>query len=220
MRSLLILLLLSGTASAHIALTYPPPRTADQKTGPCGATGSRRGNKITTFAPGATITVEWDETVDHPGHYRIAFDDNGDDVFVNPNNPGDNFAFTLKEPIADKVGGHYTQTIALPSKPCTNCTLQLMQVMTTAVPYNSFYYQCADIAIGEGGGTGADPDPEPDGDAAGCSTHAGGGGPLVLGLLAMLGLARQRLARRRVLHRRLRVGADLAGVEIHAVVGE
>jgi len=24
---------------------------------------------------GATITIEWDETTDHPGHYRISFDD-------------------------------------------------------------------------------------------------------------------------------------------------
>jgi hypothetical protein len=196
MRSLLILLLLSGTASAHIALTYPQPRTVDQKSGPCGATGSRRGNKVTTFAPGATITVEWDETTDHPGHYRIAFDDSGDDVFVNPNNPGDNFAFTLKEPIADKVGGHYRQTITLPSKPCTSCTLQLMQIMTTAVPYNSFYYQCADIVIGEGGGSGVDPDPDPDPDAAGCSTHSGGGAGALVLVLAIGLLARGSRTRR------------------------
>jgi len=197
MRPLLILLLLSGTASAHIALTYPSPRTVDQKAGPCGATGSTRGKKVTTFAPGATITVEWDETVDHPGHFRIAFDDDGDDVFVNPNNPNDNFAFTLKEPIADKVGGHYTQAVTLPSKPCTRCTLQLMQVMTTAVPYNSFYYQCADIAIGQGGDPDPGPDPEPDPDGAGCATHSGGAGALVLmlGVLACASRARRHRTR-------------------------
>ena len=184
-RTLLVLLLLSGTASAHITMTAPPPRTLDNKAGPCGAAGSKRGTRVTTFAPGATITVEWDETVDHPGHYRIAFDNDGDDVFVNPNNPNDNFAFTLMEPIPDKAGGHYTQQITLPTAPCSNCTLQLMQIMTTQVPYNSFYYQCADIAIGEGGG-----DPggvEPPADSGGCSTGSGGGaGALVMlaGLIA------------------------------------
>jgi hypothetical protein len=167
-------------------MTSPPPRTLDNKAGPCGAAGSRRGTHVTTFAPGATITVEWDETVDHPGHYRIAFDNDGDDVFVNPNNPNDNFAFTLMEPIADKVGGHYTQQITLPTAPCANCTLQLMQIMTTQVPYDSFYYQCADIAIAVGGGSGggsATP-----GDDGGCSTGSGGGaGALVIlaGLIAL-----------------------------------
>jgi hypothetical protein len=188
MRSLLILLLMSGTASAHIALTYPPPRTADQKSGPCGATGSKRSKTVTTFAPGATIAVEWDETIDHPGHFRIAFDDDGDDVFVNPNNPSDNFAFTLKEPIADKVGGHYTQTVTLPNKPCTNCTLQLMQIMTTAVPYNSFYYQCADIVLGEDSDPGVDPAVQ-----GGCSTGAGSG----IGALVLLAALLARSARTR-----------------------
>src|SRR5258706_15682682 len=92
---LAVVLLGTSTASAHIAMTYPAPRTSALKTGPCGAAGSTRGTTVTTFDPGQTITVEWDETVAHPGHYRIAFDDNGDDVFKNPNHPNDNFPFTL-----------------------------------------------------------------------------------------------------------------------------
>jgi hypothetical protein len=191
MRTLVVLLLLSGTASAHITMTSPSPRTLDNKVGPCGAAGSTRGSTVKTFAPGATITVEWDETVDHPGHYRIAFDDDGDDVFVNPNNPNDNFPFTLMEPIADKEGGHYTQAITLPTTPCANCTLQLMQIMTTDVPYNSFYYQCADIAIAEGGDPGGPPVARVDG---GCSTGSGGGaGALVI--LAVLVARRARTER-------------------------
>ena len=66
---------------------------------------------------------------------------------TNPNNPDDNFPTTMVEPIADKSGGHYSQSITLPTTPCENCTLQLIQVMTTSVPYNSFYFQCADIRI-------------------------------------------------------------------------
>ncbi|MCW5808206.1 MAG: lytic polysaccharide monooxygenase, partial [Deltaproteobacteria bacterium] len=167
------LIFASTPAAAHIALRYPPPRTTEQKAGPCGSTGSTRGATVTTFTPGQKITVEWDETVDHPGHYRIAFDDDGNDVFVNPNNPNDNFPSTLVEPIADKTGGHYTQEVTLPNITCDNCTLQLMQIMTTQVPYNSFYYQCADITLagdtGGGGGGGDNNDPV-DG---GCST----GGP-------------------------------------------
>jgi hypothetical protein len=197
--SLLAVVAVQGTASAHVTLTSPPPRTLDNKAGPCGAAGSQRGTRVTTFAPGATITVEWDETIDHPGHYRIAFDDDGDDVFVNPNNPNDNFAFTLKEPIPDKVGGHYTQQITLPTTPCASCTLQLMQIMTTQVPYNSFYYQCADISIG-GPGDPVDPgEPTSSGDGGGCSAGSGGsgGGPAALVILASVIARRSRRVRAR-----------------------
>jgi hypothetical protein len=190
MRTFLALVLLSGTASAHITMTSPAPRTTENKTGPCGGS-STRGTNVTTFAPGEKITVEWDETVDHPGHYRIAFDNDGQDVFVNPNNPNDNFAFTLMEPIADKVGGHYTQQITLPTTPCSNCTLQLMQIMTTVVPYNSFYYQCADITIGDGGGSGSDAGGGVDG--GGCSTGAGAGAAI---LVALAGVVARRRPRR------------------------
>jgi len=181
-------LVLSGTASAHIAMTSPATRGSAQKAGPCGASGSVRGSNVTQFAPGETVMIEWDETVDHPGHYRIAFDDDGND-FTNPNNPDDNFPSTMVEPIADKSGGHYTQQITLPTTPCENCTLQLIQVMTTQVPYNSFYFQCADIRIGDGGGgdagtTGGDT-------SGGCSTGGSGAG-LGIALLGLIALRRRR----------------------------
>ncbi|MBS1123398.1 MAG: hypothetical protein H6Q90_5626 [Deltaproteobacteria bacterium] len=182
-----VLLVTTATAQAHIALTFPPPRIADQKEGPCGKVGSTRGTTVTAFQPGETITVEWNETVDHPGHYRIAFDDAGNDAFQNPNNPNDNFPSTMVEPIADKAGGHYTQQVTLPTEPCTDCTLQLMQIMTTTVPYNSFYYQCADITIGG--------DAPPPGDVdGGCSAGAGAGPGLLVVVLGALARRRRRCA--------------------------
>lgn len=193
MRTLLVLVLLSGTASAHITMTSPTPRTTDNKAGPCGAAGSTRGSHVATFAPGETITVEWDETIDHPGHYRIAFDNDGDDVFINPSTPDDNYPFTLMEPIPDKDGGHYTQAITLPTTLCNNCTLQLMQIMTTDVPYNSFYYQCADITIAEGGGSGSD-GAGGGGTSGGCSTSSGSGAGAIV-LFAGLFVRRRRQAR-------------------------
>ncbi len=183
-----------ATVAAHIALKVPTTRTAEQKAGPCGTAGSVRGANVTTYAPGETITVEWDETVDHPGHYRIAFDEDGNN-FQNPNNPGDAFPGTMVEPIVDKSGGHYTQQITLPNTPCDNCTIQLVQVMTTQVPYNSFYYQCADIKIagtplgGDTNGGGGDT-------SGGCSSTSGNGlgfALLCLGLVA----ARTRKSLRR-----------------------
>jgi MYXO-CTERM domain-containing protein len=184
--------LIGGTASAHISLTSPAPRTADQKAGPCGVSGSVRGSNVTSFAPGETITVTWKETVEHPGHYRISIDMDGNE-FTNPNNPNDAFPETMVEPIADRVvnssNNTYSQEVTLPMQTCENCTLQLVQVMTTSVPYNSFYFQCADIRIGEGGDP-VDPPPPEDGVDSGCSTGGGAG-------LAMLGVVLAFARRRR-----------------------
>lgn len=174
------LLVTASPAAAHIALRSPAPRTTEQKTGPCGAAGSTRGTKVTRYQPGETITVEWDETVDHPGHFPISFDSDGNE-FTNPMFATDNYPETLVEPIADKTGGHYTQQVTLPSTPCTNCTLQLMQIMTTTEPYNSFYYQCADITLS----TDAPP-PDTGGDGGGCSTTRDTGFAMVLGVGLLL----------------------------------
>jgi MYXO-CTERM domain-containing protein len=181
----------SATASAHIEMKFPTPRTTDQKIGPCGPSTSTRGTKVSTFRPGETITVEWDETVDHPGHYRIAFDDDGSDVFQDPKRPDDKFPSTLADQIVDRSGGHYSQQITLPNITCSNCTLQLVQVMTTAVPYNSFYYQCADLVLAGDTEPMPSPSPEPSG---GC---AAGGAPGLGAGLAALALALHRRRRRR-----------------------
>jgi MYXO-CTERM domain-containing protein len=190
LRTLVVLpalaLCLSSTAQAHIELVSPAPRTLDQKAGPCGAAGSVRG-PAQTFQPGETITVEWDETVDHPGHYRLSFDLDGND-FQNPNQPDDNYPETLVDQITDKSGGSYSQEITFPDQECDNCTLQLMQIMTTNVPYNSFYFACSDIVLsngapgspdagggGGGGGGGGDGGGDADG-GCGCSSSGNSAG--------------------------------------------
>lgn len=176
--AVLAILLVPALANAHIQLRTPAARTTAQKAGPCGAAGAARGTNVTTYQPGETITLEWDETVDHPGHFRVAFDSDGDDAFINPMRATDNFSFTLMEPIADKVGGRYTQQITLPTTPCANCTLQLMQVMQVNEPYNSFYWQCADIVI-------AGDEPQPEDTSGGCQTSRGAGFGVALALLLL-----------------------------------
>lgn len=186
------LLAYTATAYAHIAMTSPAPRSSAQKEGPCGAAGSVRGTNVATFRPGETITVEWDETVGHIGHYRIAFDDDGSDSFRNPSQPNDNFPQTLVDQITDRDGmTHYTQQVTLPNMSCTNCTLQLIQVMTTLVPYNSFYFQCADLVLSV---DAPDPGPGPSGADGGCAAGSSSGS-LAAGLAALglvLGLRRRR----------------------------
>lgn len=161
----MILLITASRAFAHIELDFPVERTPDnsddQKDGPCGGAGSVRSANVTTYLPGQTITVQWRETIDHNGHYRLAFDADGQD-FVNPpdevNNSGpfDTNGNMIVDLIPD-VGGAipsggrlYQQSFTLPDVECTTCTLQLIQLMSDNPgfdPLTDLYYQCADIEL-------------------------------------------------------------------------
>jgi Lytic polysaccharide mono-oxygenase, cellulose-degrading len=211
------LALLPGAALAHVQLESPLQREAAQKQGPCGSSGSGRSDNVCTYRPGATITVTWDETIEHPGHFRISFDQDGDDDFVVPTGYDDvgPYQGVLVDDIADRDvrGGDpgYSQEIQLPDVECDSCTLQLIQVMTDKPPYGNgddIYYQCADIVLSASapadpaaacstGGGGADDDGGPAdeaGEESGCAM-AGSGGPLAW-LLPLLLAALALRARR------------------------
>jgi hypothetical protein len=225
-------LLVPSLASAHIHLTYPLSRTDNalgdpQKDEHCGTlTWDRAANasRVQTFAPGATITVLWSETINHQGWYRIAFQPNGEVFGIPPastgpngaggasNYPtanqegpdGNNNSIVLKDRIPD---GTTSMQITLPNMECTNCTLQLIQVMTdtaTYEPATDIYFNCSDIVLSAGapdagvptvvdGGPTIGPDAGPGGNpevSGGCSTGAGSSG-LVLAF-ALVGLRRRR----------------------------
>jgi hypothetical protein len=227
-------------AAAHIAMTYPPRRTNEQKEEHCGLATAPRAN-VTTFLPGQTITVTWNEVIGHPGWYRISFQPDGDIFEIPPasdgpygdGTPGGNFptenltgmtdpatgSMILLDRIADNPGnGPYSQDITLPDIECTNCTLQLIQVMTSAHgPYNEpggndIYFQCADMILSAtlpdaapsqpdaapgtpDGGVGQDAGNPASGNGGGCCSVAGGPSG-ILTALAMVGLLRRRRSRR------------------------
>lgn len=177
-------------AAAHVRLEYPTPRYPaptgfdlgnDLKDAPCGVAGDSRTTdpeRISTFQAGETITVRFRETIGHPGHYRIAFDDDGQDDLVDPAGYDDivdpPVLPILLDNIEDKDGtGTYEVEITLPNTPCDNCTLQLIQVMTDKPPYeigdDDVYHQCADIVL-TGPGSGGS------GNAGGSSNAGGSGG--------------------------------------------
>jgi len=223
-----IMALFPAQARAHLSLTSPTSRYGPDvlKTGPCGKPGGERSENVTYYEPGETIEVRWNEYVDHPGHYRIAFDDDGDDDFIDP--PLDHFVnppsmmgpysndTVLLDGITDMGPGQrdYMATVTLPDVTCDNCTLQVIQVMTDkdpfTIPGDDIYYQCADLVL-RSGGTPPDAGTNPGTDAgtnrdAGTDTGAvtGGGCSAVPGAEAGLGmmplfliLAAWRLARRR-----------------------
>lgn len=201
-----------ASAHAHIQLSFPLQRYTDQKSGPCGrALNDGRGETVNVFTPGQTITVTWTETVNHPGHFRIAFDADGQDAFYDP--PTEDTCDTdmpiLADCIADTPGGGESSfDITLPNIECENCTLQVIQVMTDKPPFgdgNDMYYQCADLALRAGPGgvdggpdqpdagvepdAGPGPDPEPD---DGCQTSTPPSPATILLVLGMIALLRRR----------------------------
>jgi hypothetical protein len=170
----------ASLASAHVRLVYPTPRypsptgmddSSNIKGPPCGpqsgGTRTTDMSRITVLEPGATIMVQFNETINHPGFFRISFDDDGQDAFVAPTMRSqiDTAApFTLPvllDNIPDHAAGAYTAMVTLPNVECERCTLQLIQVMvnSTAMSWGAgydedIYFTCADIVLHRGGGGG------------------------------------------------------------------
>lgn len=144
---------LAEPALAHIELLSPTSRENEQKEGPCGREGSTRGNAVTTVRSGSVLRVTWRESVNHPSHFRISFDDDGDDDFVDPASAEDRFTndTVLIDGISDEAGGTFSADVTLPDIECDHCTLQLIQVMYDKAPYvvgtNDLYYRCADLTL-------------------------------------------------------------------------
>ena len=173
-------LLMTASAQAHVKMLKPTPWIVEsdglaggnpQKAGPCGPGASDRPmltNAITTFKAGETITVQWTETVGHPGYYRIALAENRADLkdptvpFTSqnqcnvdhkkiPTGAHDNVladGIMIQEPNGPARPGYpnFSFQVKLPDKPCEKCTLQLIQFME-AHPPSCIYYHCADIKI-------------------------------------------------------------------------
>src|SRR5690606_29542557 len=79
----------TGSAPAHSSVDMSDTRQSrygpgEIKGAPCGRPDGERGENVYTYAPGQTIDLSWVEYVGHPGYYRIAFDNDGDDDFENP----------------------------------------------------------------------------------------------------------------------------------------
>lgn len=156
-------------AHARIKVTgalVPRSNDAGIKTGPCG--GLPRLAQPATYAPGSTITVTWEETINHPGRYEFYF------------SPANDQNFQLLATINDNQDGgglphQYTANITLPNVQCNACTLQMIQVMTENPAAPSLYFSCADIRLQAGAPTptpvpGPTPAPSP-GPAPNCKTH-------------------------------------------------
>ena len=145
---LFIIFSLNQSLYAHSRWTLngnltPRSTSAGIKTGPCGGLPRLAISKY--FQSGSTITVQWEEVIDHPGRFEIYFSPANDVNFV-----------LLKTVIDVQNGGLNSVNITLPNVTCTACTLQLIQVMTEDPANPTLYYSCADIQMS---GTATAPNP-------------------------------------------------------------
>ncbi len=155
--ALLFALALPEYASSHARLrngvVIPRSTNPGLKTAPCG--GVARTATSAQLVAGQTITVTWEETIQHPGRFEFYFSPAGDANFV------------LLKSVPDTQDGtndlphQYSTTITLPSTPCTACTLQMIQVMTENPAAPSLYFSCADIQILSATGPTPVPTPTP-----------------------------------------------------------
>lgn len=166
-------------ADAHFTLLEPASWLIEnklgdpQKMGPCGGTSADAGmpsNAIGQVKGGQKLKIKVQETVYHPGHYRIALAVNSrselppdPDVVTRDSDRGPrSVSAAIQNPtkppvLVDGLWAHTARTtepfeteIELPNINCKKCTLQVIQFMAehgknTDGDYS--YHHCADLQI-------------------------------------------------------------------------
>src|SRR5262245_32375307 len=177
-----VLAMLAQSASAHFKLVEPASwliesdRGDPQKTGPCGGSNTDWGKPsyaLTKVTGGQTLHLKVQETIYHPGHYRVALAVNSPTEL--PPDPetttrdGErgpiSVSAKIQEPpqipvIADGLFVHSTRPngqmapfeadVQLPNITCRKCTLQVVQFMVEHAfnnPGGYSYHHCAELQI-------------------------------------------------------------------------
>jgi hypothetical protein len=176
---------LPAAVQAHFKLIEPASwivedqRGDPQKQAPCGGDAKQQtaSNTIDKAVGGSKIHLKVQETIFHPGHYRVALAINSREEL--PTDPMTIERMTERGPqsvwaaiqspvqapiIADGLFQHYDRPVAttpptplafetdvtLPNVTCAKCTLQIIQFMANHgynMPGGYSYHHCADIAI-------------------------------------------------------------------------
>jgi hypothetical protein len=171
-------LLVAPTVSAHFKLLAPASwihedmRGDPQKLGPCGGTNNDPGTPsgaVTEVKGGGRLTIAVDETIFHPGHYRIALARSMDqlppdpevtmkDTERGPRSASAKIETNPQPPIlVDGLWAHterptapYGMYLEVPNINCEGCVLQIIQFMADhpGVREGGFsYHHCAILNI-------------------------------------------------------------------------
>jgi hypothetical protein len=177
---------LSATADAHFVLVQPAPmivqnRLGDpQKIAPCGGVSANPGrgtppnpgtptNAVTNLTGGQMLHVLVQETVFHPGHYRIALARTKEQLPPDPvvttrdsdRGPWSVSAAIQNPPVAPVIAdalfahterpmGLHEADIVVPNFTCQNCVMQVIQFMAEHAknPDGDYsYHHCATVNI-------------------------------------------------------------------------
>lgn len=175
---LLALALLMPAAEAHFKLLAPQSWLIEndlgdpQKAGPCGGTSANPGmpsNAVSKIQGGQKLHLKLQETVYHPGHYRVALAASRAELPQDPDavtkesarGPQSVSAPIEKEPkapvLADGLFVHTAKSvdafetdIDIPNINCEKCTLQIVEFMAEHGLNRDggyFYHHCADVRI-------------------------------------------------------------------------
>jgi hypothetical protein len=166
-------------AGAHFRLLEPQGWLVEnnlgdpQKMGPCGGTSTDAGmptNAVARLKGGQMLHIKVQETIFHPGHYRVALAVNSRDEL--PPDPDvktrdtDKGPWSVSSPIASQpnipvlADGLFVHTtrqtspfetdVQLPNISCDKCTLQIIEFMAEHgynKPGGYFYHHCAVLQI-------------------------------------------------------------------------
>jgi hypothetical protein len=173
------LVVLAPFAGAHFRLLEPQSWIVEnqlgdpQKLGPCGGTSADGGtptNMISKVKGGQKLHVKVQETVYHPGHYRIALAVNSraelppdPSTTTRDSDKGPmSLTATIQNPpripvLADGLFVHTARTtdpfetdVQIPNISCEKCTLQIVEFMAEHGLNKDggyFYHHCADLQI-------------------------------------------------------------------------
>lgn len=199
-----------GVASAHFTLTEPACYSeqdglgSPQKSAPCGQADpgdpAVPTDAVTTLIEGGTLTLTIDETIFHPGHYRVAIAPDMDSL---PDDPpvtvgSTPCGATVIDPdpelpiLADGVFVHTArfteaQTIEIALPPgftCERCVVQVIEFMSNHGindPGGCFYHHCAEVTVAPASDAGAGDDAGVRFDASTGTTDAGTTAPAASG---------------------------------------
>jgi hypothetical protein len=178
--SALFLVLASGAADAHFRLLAPASWIEEnqlgdpQKAAPCGGTNADFGKPtwaVTEAKGGSLLHIKVQETVFHPGHYRIALAVNSPtelpidpkaETMTDASGKVTSVSGAIMNPVAppvlvdglwahqEKVSAPLETDVRLPNINCESCTVQVLQFMEhhgVNNPGQFSYHHCAVLKI-------------------------------------------------------------------------
>jgi hypothetical protein len=134
---LVMVAMLPGVAAeAHMRLVDPPPINDNLTNG--SSCGPVIGTPVRTqLIAGTQVNIHWIEVQPHDGTFRLSFSATDRTTFTT-------LVDNIPHPTTQALPRMFSQTITVPSTPCTNCTIQFGLNESGG---NLNYVSCADVQI-------------------------------------------------------------------------